>query len=186
MAWDDPAQVTVYPKGSQFGKAVPQTDLNSPGLTCGRSAFDSAAKTETADVLAGSEVGFRVSWSGGPRGTFVHPGPVQIYLSRAPEDNLAEYAGNGAWFKVAYGGPVSNTEWSTGVGFYVSVCITVTNQRATTRLLFRTPSGFSETTRKRDVSVRNLQQDEGWLTADHSVQLLYTREDAAWEVPSPH
>jgi hypothetical protein len=66
-------------------------------------------------VLAGSEVGFRVSrdysrtWREGAE--FVHPGPVQIYLSRSPNDDLEDYRGDGDWFKIAYGGPVSNTGW---------------------------------------------------------------------------
>jgi hypothetical protein len=49
----------------EYPKTIPQGtwDLNSSNITCGRRAFDWAAKTETADVLAGSEVGFRVSWS---------------------------------------------------------------------------------------------------------------------------
>jgi hypothetical protein len=40
---------------------APQYDIHSPDLTCGRSAFDAAAKTETADIVAGEEVGFKVS-----------------------------------------------------------------------------------------------------------------------------
>lgn len=75
-------------------------------------AFRFAATTETADVVAGSEVGFRVSWDGnGPYGVFWHPGPAQIYLSRAPNDDLESYQGDGDWFKIAYGGPVGNNEW---------------------------------------------------------------------------
>ncbi|KAI0408348.1 lytic polysaccharide monooxygenase [Xylaria palmicola] len=98
--------------GDEFPKTTPQTDINSPNMTCGRDAFNFAATTETADVLAGSEVGFRVSWDGSGRyGVFWHPGPAQIYLSRAPNDNLEHYRGDGDWFKIAYGGPVNNNKW---------------------------------------------------------------------------
>ncbi|KAK4156057.1 glycosyl hydrolase family 61-domain-containing protein [Chaetomidium leptoderma] len=101
-----------YPEGNEFPKTPPQMDINHPDITCGRKAFDSAAKTETADVLAGLEVGFRVSWDGnGKYGVIWHPGPAQIYLSRAPDDDLAQYRGDGDWFKIAYGGPVGNNEW---------------------------------------------------------------------------
>jgi hypothetical protein len=44
-----------------YYKAFLQMDIYSPNITCGRNAFDSAPKTEAADVVAGSEVGFRSS-----------------------------------------------------------------------------------------------------------------------------
>ena len=112
----------VYPEGDEFLKTPEQTDINNPNITCGRAAFDSAPSTETADVSAGSEVGFRVSWDGsGKYGVFYHPGPAQIYLSRAPNDNLKNYRGDGDWFKIAYGGPVGNNEWLLWGAHEVSV-----------------------------------------------------------------
>jgi hypothetical protein len=102
----------TYPEGNDYPKTPPQMDIHHPDITCGRKAFDSAANTETADVLAGSEVGFRVSWDGnGKYGVFWHPGPAQIYLSRAPNDDLEQYQGDGDFFKIAYGGPVGNKKW---------------------------------------------------------------------------
>jgi hypothetical protein len=82
-------------------------------LGSGREAYKSAATTETADVLAGSEVGFRVSWDGSnsPIPTFYHTGPGQVYLSRAPDDDLEHYRGDGDWFKIAYIGAVSKDDW---------------------------------------------------------------------------
>lgn len=98
-------------------------------ITCGRAAFDAAPQTETANVLAGAEVGFRVSTDGnGNRdgvfhgwGTvqypvFWHPGPAQVYLSRAPNDDLQSYKGDGDWFKIAYAGPLDDTHWSVFPG----------------------------------------------------------------------
>lgn len=57
VAWT-PGYV-IEPENPQ-GKANPLYDLFSTDFTCGRDAFASAAKTETADVIAGTQVGFRV------------------------------------------------------------------------------------------------------------------------------
>ncbi|KXX81539.1 putative endo-beta-1,4-glucanase D [Madurella mycetomatis] len=103
-----------WPEGNEFPKTPPQFDINHPDITCGRSAFDAASLTETADVLAGSEVGFRVSYSAGgngPYGGFYHHGPGQIYLSKAPNNDLENYRGDGDWFKIAYAGPAGNNKW---------------------------------------------------------------------------
>ncbi|GAB1319632.1 hypothetical protein MFIFM68171_09842 [Madurella fahalii] len=120
-----PINISSYPPGYQFFKLPPILDSADPNITCGRNAFDSAAKTETADVLAGSEVGFRVSVDGsGNRGQNLgpdtpfwypyvwHPGPTIVYLSRAPNDDLQNYRGDGDWFKIAYAGPLNNSVWS--------------------------------------------------------------------------
>ncbi len=117
MFWIYPDE---YPPGYQGYKLDPIIGANNPNITCGRAAFDSAHRTETADVLAGSEVGFRVSTDGnGNRNpeysqypNFWHPGPAQIYLSRAPNDDLQSYKGDGDWFKIAYAGPSDDRTWS--------------------------------------------------------------------------
>ncbi|KAF2274014.1 uncharacterized protein EI97DRAFT_435397 [Westerdykella ornata] len=108
----------VYPDPlrpeDEFQKTIPDYDMDGANITCGRNAFDAAAKTETADVLAGSEVGFRVSWSGGEaRGGIYHQGPLQAYLSRAPNDDLEHYRGDGDWFKIAWNKPTTNYHWDT-------------------------------------------------------------------------
>ncbi|KAL2257467.1 hypothetical protein VTK26DRAFT_136 [Humicola hyalothermophila] len=113
-----------YPEGNDFPKTPPQTDIHSVNITCGRRAWEFAAQTETADVVAGSEVGFRVSFDGNatPYGDFWHPGPAQIYLARAPEDAgggdpLASFRGDeGDWFKIAYAGPVADDRWALWPG----------------------------------------------------------------------
>ncbi|KAG7291217.1 hypothetical protein NEMBOFW57_001229 [Staphylotrichum longicolle] len=114
---------STYPAGYQGYKLDPIIGSDNPNVTCGRAAFDSAPHTETADVLAGSEIGFRVSADGygnrdafyhgfSPYPNFWHAGPGQIYLSRAPNDDLQSYKGDGDWFKIAYAGPVDNQHWS--------------------------------------------------------------------------
>jgi hypothetical protein len=106
--WED----KYSPPGHDYPKLEPIVDIDNPNITCGRNAFESASKTDTADVLAGSEVGFRVSWDGtGKYGVFWHPGPAQIYLSRAPDDDIERYTGNGNWFKIAYAGPKNDRKW---------------------------------------------------------------------------
>jgi hypothetical protein len=53
------------------------------------------AATGTATVQAGSRLGFNV------RDILEHPGPVNIYLSRAPTGTTAQnYLGDGEWFKI--------------------------------------------------------------------------------------
>lgn len=109
-------------EGYQGYKLDPIIGTDNPNVTCGRAAFDSAPRTETADILAGSEVGFRVSADGNgnrqglhyqyPNPSFWHAGPGIIYLSRAPNDDLLNYKGDGDWFKIAYAGPIDNTHWS--------------------------------------------------------------------------
>ncbi|KAK0707196.1 glycosyl hydrolase family 61-domain-containing protein [Apiosordaria backusii] len=102
----------VFPWG-QFHKTVPMMDIHHPDITCGRKAYAAAPNTSTADVLAGGEVGFRVNWDAdGPGGRFYHRGPAQIYLSRAPNDDLEHYRGDGDWFKIAIAGPENNNKWS--------------------------------------------------------------------------
>lgn len=59
------SDVAEYPgyvePGDLAGKSVPAIDIYSTNFTCGRLAFDSAAKTKTADVVAGSTVGFKLN-----------------------------------------------------------------------------------------------------------------------------
>ncbi|KAF2112673.1 glycoside hydrolase [Lophiotrema nucula] len=101
-------------------KTEPQFDLYSTNFTCGRLAFASAEKTETADVLAGSLVGFRVheglpepdaNYSG-----LQHPGPAQAYLARVPQAvSIKDFSGiDGEWFKIAALLAETDTQWVAG------------------------------------------------------------------------
>jgi len=128
-------QPDTYPPDYQGYKLSPIIGPADPNITCGRAAFDAMPRTQTADVVAGSEIGFRVSTDGngnrdsGPQQPeFWHPGPAQIYLSRAPDDDLSSYRGDGDWFKIAYAGPVDNSHWSlwphiSDVRICVPICI---------------------------------------------------------------
>ncbi|KAI0428666.1 hypothetical protein F5Y09DRAFT_343487 [Xylaria sp. FL1042] len=99
----------IRPRRIAAAATLPIPVLPGPRPSGKRLPKDSpfATTTETADVLAGSEVGFRVSWDdNGQYGVFSHPGPGQVYLSRAPDNHLESFRGDeGDWFKIAYAGP---------------------------------------------------------------------------------
>jgi hypothetical protein len=84
--------------------------VTSTNLTCGRLASKSAKKTQTATVNAGEPIAFGV---GETYGYIFHQGPAMAYLSKAPNDDLENYHGDGDWFKIAYWGPESDTVWSS-------------------------------------------------------------------------
>jgi hypothetical protein len=110
-----------YPDVDNIGKTAPlfPNEMASPFFKCGRLAFKSVDKTAIADVVAGEEVGFRTMLSHEVTrdlpeyaySSFYPGGPAQIYLSRAPGDDLKKYEGDGDWFKVAYAGPKNNQQW---------------------------------------------------------------------------
>ncbi|CAI6303570.1 unnamed protein product [Periconia digitata] len=82
-------------------------------IRCGRSAHLAASKTLTADILAGSEVGFAIKTYIDDSYNFgiFHPGPAQLWLSKS--EDLSTDLGDGEWVKIGYQGPNSSTTWST-------------------------------------------------------------------------
>ncbi|KAF2018285.1 lytic polysaccharide monooxygenase [Aaosphaeria arxii CBS 175.79] len=124
-----------FPPTNHFLKTTPQfaKALDTKNITCGRAAFNSMEKTEIADVEAGEEIGFGVMTFEevghslrGIDGRFYHPGPAQIWLSRAPGDDLKAYRGDGDWFKVAWAGPLNNTKWTLQGGFSYNFTLPLT------------------------------------------------------------
>ncbi|KAF2180124.1 lytic polysaccharide monooxygenase [Zopfia rhizophila CBS 207.26] len=95
----------------EYAKRYPFFDLFSPWMTCGRDAYKSAMTTETASVIAGSELGMWVSNVWNSSNLIFHDGPGQVYMSRAPNDDLEHYDGKGDWFKIATVGVKSDTAW---------------------------------------------------------------------------
>ncbi|KAF2657037.1 lytic polysaccharide monooxygenase [Lophiostoma macrostomum CBS 122681] len=97
--------------------AQPLRDLFSTNFTCGRSAWESMTTTETADVVAGSEIGFRINQGivaepNANQSGLEHPGPGLAYLARAPNDDLTTFSGiDGNWFKIAELLGKSDNEW---------------------------------------------------------------------------
>lgn len=75
----------------------PVTDVTSQDFVCNAGGLDSdiMAKTSTYTVQAGDSVGFTINSNIG------HPGPLHVYMSKAPSGTSAkEYDGSGDWFKV--------------------------------------------------------------------------------------
>lgn len=97
--------------GLDAGQSWPLYDVYSSDMICNREA-SAGTKTATATVIAGDEVGFRVSPYLGITTTISHPGPGQAYMSKAPNDDVDNYDGKGDWFKIAYVGPTSNSSWA--------------------------------------------------------------------------
>ncbi|RHZ57397.1 lytic polysaccharide monooxygenase auxiliary activity family 9 protein [Aspergillus thermomutatus] len=63
---------------------------------CNLGSFSNAAKTEVAEVAAGDTIAMKLFYDA----TIAHPGPGQVYMSKAPTGNVQEYEGDGEWFKI--------------------------------------------------------------------------------------
>lgn len=95
----------------------PVTDVTSQDFVCnqGGSDADIMSQTSTYSVQAGDTVGFTVNVNIG------HPGPLNVYMSKAPTGTTAQdYKGAGDWFKV-YALTTSDItdeglQWATYVG----------------------------------------------------------------------
>jgi hypothetical protein len=70
----------------------PLQNVTSTDMRCNTNAL-SGANTSTYTVPAGSKLGFTIA------DTFGHPGPQQVYISKAPGD-VKEYDGSGDWTKI--------------------------------------------------------------------------------------
>ncbi|KAF2462869.1 uncharacterized protein BDR25DRAFT_385417 [Lindgomyces ingoldianus] len=70
----------------------PITDVGSTNMRCNQGG-GSGSSTQTYTVKAGDEVGFGIA------DVFGHPGPQQVYLSKAPS-TAATYDGSGSWVKI--------------------------------------------------------------------------------------
>ncbi|KAF7590206.1 hypothetical protein BBP40_003137 [Aspergillus hancockii] len=63
---------------------------------CNLGSFSNAAKTEVAEVGAGDTIAMKLFYDG----SIAHPGPGQVYMSKAPSGKVQEYQGDGEWFKI--------------------------------------------------------------------------------------
>jgi hypothetical protein len=72
----------------------PLQNVNSTDMRCNSGASSGIAlNTQTYNVVAGDMLGFAI------KDTFGHPGPQQVYISKAP-GRAAEYDGAGDWTKI--------------------------------------------------------------------------------------
>ncbi|KAM0540301.1 hypothetical protein ACHAPJ_013621 [Fusarium lateritium] len=65
-------------------------------MRCNTGAQANAGSTKVAKVNAGDTIGFGLDLDG----PIIHPGPVQVYMSQAPNNDVASYDGSGDWSKV--------------------------------------------------------------------------------------
>ncbi|KAF2639611.1 hypothetical protein P280DRAFT_490820 [Massarina eburnea CBS 473.64] len=77
----------------------PVSDVTSTDMRCNVGG-DNGNATETYEVAAGDSIGFVIN------SEFGHPGPQQVYISKAT-DTAAEYDGSGDWAKI-YAATTSN------------------------------------------------------------------------------
>ncbi|KAF2683124.1 lytic polysaccharide monooxygenase [Lentithecium fluviatile CBS 122367] len=108
-------------------------------VRCGRDGHKWANTTETASVVAGSEVGFHIKEFKDAEfnnGVF-HSGPAQVYMS-ASED-LATDVGDGDWFKIYYLGPEDDTTWATAGATQINFSIPLTTPPGTYMLRLELP-----------------------------------------------
>ncbi|KAF2245769.1 lytic polysaccharide monooxygenase [Trematosphaeria pertusa] len=87
----------------------PVTDVSSTDMRCNVGGA-SGNGTETYEVAAGDQIGFVIN------AEFGHPGPQQVYISKAP-GAATDYDGSGDWTKI-YSATTSNItsqglEWAT-------------------------------------------------------------------------
>ncbi|CAI6261697.1 unnamed protein product [Periconia digitata] len=97
---------TGYNDNEMIGKVRPQEDINSEAMACGRQAFRTTQSTQTVDLQPGTALGFNIQHDFDSQGNgfdnIFHNGPAQIYLARAPNDDLSTFNGTeGKWFKIA-------------------------------------------------------------------------------------
>ncbi|KAK7981421.1 hypothetical protein PG988_003659 [Apiospora saccharicola] len=70
--------------------------LDSNDLRCNKGSENHRTQPKTAKVVAGKDV---VGFATNVQAEIRHPGPLQIYMSKAPGD-VRDYDGSGEWFKV--------------------------------------------------------------------------------------
>ncbi|KAL8306381.1 hypothetical protein RB597_003091 [Gaeumannomyces tritici] len=71
--------------------------LTNNDIRCNKGSWNHRRQPKTARVTAGVDsVGFRTALGGSD---VFHPGPITIYMSKAPGD-VRDYDGSGDWFKV--------------------------------------------------------------------------------------
>lgn len=85
---------------------------DSLDFRCNVGSLQNAGKTGVYEIEAGSEIGFATDFGA----QIQHPGPLLVYMSKAPGD-VHDYDGSGGWFKIYEVGPKAFTsdgiEWGT-------------------------------------------------------------------------
>lgn len=82
---------------------------------CNEGSMSAAANTKVYTIAPGATLGFQLAYGA----TMQHPGPLQVYMSKAPGD-VRQYDGSGDWFLVYQMGlcqdisdGLKDTDWCT-------------------------------------------------------------------------
>ncbi|KAI0482382.1 glycosyl hydrolase family 61-domain-containing protein [Xylariaceae sp. FL0804] len=100
---------------TKFTETYDDLTPNDDDFRCNLGSFSSAADTKVAEVAAGDTIGMKLFYDG----SIAHPGPGQVYMSKAPSGNVQEYEGDGDWFKIwerticDAGGDLTQGAWCT-------------------------------------------------------------------------
>ncbi|KAJ5569235.1 hypothetical protein N7450_011721 [Penicillium hetheringtonii] len=81
---------------TKFSSTFDNLTPSDPDFRCNLGSFTNAAKTEVANVAAGDTIAMKLFYDG----SIAHPGPGQVYISKAPSGSVQEYEGDGEWFKI--------------------------------------------------------------------------------------
>ncbi|KAF8903916.1 glycoside hydrolase family 61 protein [Gymnopilus junonius] len=91
--WTNTGDWVNIRKTNNFDSQAPVTDVTSIDLRCYTSQTNAVASTAT--VEAGSTIGIEAD------GPIYHPGVINVYMAKAPDNNVASWDGDGTvWFKV--------------------------------------------------------------------------------------
>ncbi|CAI6234016.1 unnamed protein product [Periconia digitata] len=125
----DVANISSYaPPHEEDAKMEPQypkfDDKHEVDVRCGRSAQNSANGTETATIVAGSDVAFQVKSlhvDDNSVNHIFHEGPGSVYMAKS--DDLENDVGDGDWFRISYEGLIDDkiweVEWKEFVNFTI-------------------------------------------------------------------
>ncbi|PYH44747.1 lytic polysaccharide monooxygenase auxiliary activity family 9 protein, partial [Aspergillus saccharolyticus JOP 1030-1] len=81
---------------TKFTSTFDNLTPNDNDFRCNLGSFSHAAQTDVAEVVAGDTIAMKLFYDG----TIAHPGPGQVFMSKAPTGNVQEYEGDGEWFKI--------------------------------------------------------------------------------------
>ncbi|GLB06588.1 hypothetical protein AtubIFM57258_001898 [Aspergillus tubingensis] len=81
---------------TKFTNTFDNLTPNDNDFRCNLGSFSNAAKTDVAEVAAGDTIGMKLFYDT----SIAHPGPGQVFMSKAPTGNVQEYEGDGEWFKI--------------------------------------------------------------------------------------
>ncbi|KAI9157943.1 glycosyl hydrolase family 61-domain-containing protein [Paramyrothecium foliicola] len=120
--WEFVRPTSLDSQGLQW---FPDYSWDSEPMICGWGGTKTGNRTGTAKIQAGDVIGFRAFAANYQEG-FVpvrefdpisdgigHPGPGQAYMSRALDDAIEEYEGDGDWFKIGTSGASDGMRWDS-------------------------------------------------------------------------